>query len=40
MEFLHDIMREHDRDRAMNDHYFDFQKAFDKVPHGKFMLQV
>ena len=40
LEFFHDMMREHDKDRAVDVLYLDFQKAFDKVPHGKLMSKV
>ena len=40
LEFFHDMMREHDKDRAIDVLYLDFQKAFDKVPHGKLMSKV
>ena len=40
LEFFHEMMREHDKDRAVDVLYLDFQKAFDKVPHGKLMSKV
>ena len=38
--FFHEVFTEHDRCKAVDVIYMDFQKAFDKVPFGRLMLKV
>ena len=40
LEFFHFVFSEHDRDKAVDIIYLDFQKAFDKVPHRRLMKKV
>ena len=40
LEFFHFVFGEHDRDKAVDIIYLDFQKAFDKVPHRRLMRKV
>ena len=40
LEFFHFVFSEHDRDKAVDIIYLDFQKAFDKVPHRRLMRKV
>ena len=40
LEFFHFVFSEHDRDKAVDVIYLDFQKAFDKVPHRRLMRKV
>ena len=40
IEFYHKLFHEHDRTKALDIIYLDFQKAFDKVPHDKLMMKV
>ena len=40
LEFFHEVFTEHDRCKAVDVIYMDFQKAFDKVPFRRLMLKV
>ncbi len=40
LTFYNDLFLAHDITRSLDIVYHDFQKAFDKVPHKKFMFKV
>ena len=40
LEFFHFVFSEHDRDKAVDVVYLDFQKAFHKVPHRRLLTKV
>ena len=40
LEFFHNVFTEHDRDKAVDVIYLDFQKAFDKVPYRRLLSKV
>ena len=40
IEFFHFVFSEHDKDKAVDVIYLDFQKAFDKVPHRRLLAKV
>ena len=40
LEFFHEVFTEHDRCKAVDVVYMDFQKAFDKVPFRRLMLKI
>jgi len=40
LEFFHEVFTDHDRCKAVDVVYMDFQKAFDKVPFRRLLLKV
>ncbi len=40
LEFFYDILLYHDKCRAVDIIYLDFQKAFDTVPHKRLMVKI
>ena len=40
LEFYHKLFNAHDKSKALDIIFLDFQKAFDKVPHDKLMIKV
>ncbi len=40
LEFYHNLINVHDKTKALDIIFLDFQKAFDKVPHDQLMIKV